>query len=211
MRLVKLVATISLLLFVGATVGVLIAQEVSRPASEPTGVPLSSDSPGAADAVAAVTTSTQSAIADVTNAQAQAPEDPAASDSTDIESDEPTTGTETSEAQSDCVVDAIYFHNTLRCHTCKTIEATARAVLEAEFSEEFAAGQLRWSAINMEDEWHYVEEFDLVTPTLILVRSVGGERVDWVALDKTWSLIGSEVRFRDYVESETRVFLGGCL
>ena len=59
----------------------------------------------------------------------------------------------------------------------------------------------------MERQPHFVEEFDLVQPTLVLVRSVGSEQTDWVALDETWSLIGSEVRFRAYVESETRVFL----
>ena len=109
-----------------------------------------------------------------------------------------------------CVIDAIYFHNTVRCHTCRTIEETAKAVLEAEFSEEFTTGQMRWSTINMEQERQYVERYDLVKPTLILVRAVGEEQSDWVALDETWSLTRSEMRFADYVENEMRAFLEAC-
>jgi hypothetical protein len=211
MKRMKLTATIALLLFVGATVGVLIAQEVSQTAVESPGTQLSSDSSsGAMDATTSVETSTQSVATEMPEADAQEPQESTASDSGDIESEPQSTADVTPEAQPDCVVDAIYFHNTLRCHTCRTIEATAKAVLEAEFSEEFATGQVRWSAINMETQRHYVEEFDLVKPTLVLVRSVGDVQTDWVTLDESWSLIGSELRFKTYVESETRAFLEGC-
>ena len=131
-------------------------------------------------------------------------------DARDIETEPPPTAIADPDVEQPCIIDAIYFHNTLRCHTCKTIEETAKAVLEAEFSEEFAVGRMRWSAVNMERQPHYVEEYDLVKPTLILVRSVGGEQTDWVALDETWTLIRSELRFADYVENETRGFLEAC-
>jgi len=211
MKHVKLTATIALLLFVGATVGVLIAQEASQTAVESPGTQLSSGSSGGAmDATTLAEASTQSAPAEMSEADTQEPRELTASDSGDIESEPLSTATVTPEARPDCVVDAIYFHNTLRCHTCRTIEATARAVLEAEFSEGFATGQLRWSAINMEEQRRFVGEFDLVQPTLILVRSVRSEQADWVALDETWSLIGSELRFKTYIENETRAFLAGC-
>jgi len=208
MKILKRSATMALLLFVGATVGVLIAQEVSHTAADPIEGDLSTAE--ATNATASVGTSEQPAPAGVAERPAPESEDAAASDSVDIESEPLPTAIVAPEAELGCVVDAIYFHNTLRCHTCKTIEETAKAVLEAEFSEEFATGQMRWSAINMERQQHFVEEFDLVKPTLILVRSVGDEQTDWVALDETWSLIRSELRFTDYVESETRIFLEAC-
>jgi hypothetical protein len=211
MKHVKLTATIALLLFVGATVGVLIAQEVSQTAVESPGTQLSSDSPGGAmDATTSLETSTQSVAAETSAADTQESQESTVSDSGDIQSEPLSTEAVSPEAQPDCVVDAIYFHNTLRCHTCRTIEATAKTVLEAEFSEEFATGQLRWSAINMEEQRHFVEEFDLVQPTLVLVRSVGDVQTDWVALGETWSLIRSELRFKTYIENETGAFLGGC-
>jgi hypothetical protein len=114
------------------------------------------------------------------------------------------------DAEPVCVVDAIYFHNTLRCRTCKKIEETAHEVLTTRFADAFAEGRLRWSTVNMEKERHFVEQYDLVKPTLVLVRTVGGEAGDWVALDETWSLIGRELRFTTYVVESTTAFLGGC-
>ena len=116
-----------------------------------------------------------------------------------------------SEPESICVVDAIYFHNTLRCRTCRNIEEAAKAVVETTFSEEIESGRLRWTAINMEKQQHYVERFGLVKPTLILIRTVDEEEAAWMALDETWSLIRSEARFADYVKNETRTFLEACL
>jgi hypothetical protein len=52
--------------------------------------------------------------------------------------------------------------------------------------------------------------YDLVKPTLVLIRSVDGEEAGWTALDETWSLIRYESRFAEYVESETRAFLEAC-
>ena len=208
MKILKRSATIALLLFVGATVGVLIAQEVSHTAADPIEGDLSTAE--ATGAVASVETSGQSAPAGVVEGPAPEAEDAAASDSGDIESEPLPAATAAPDVEQPCVIDAIYFHNTLRCHTCKTIEETAKEVLETEFSEEFAVGRMRWSAVNMERQQHYVEEYDLVKPTLILVRSVGDEQTDWVALDETWTLIRSELRFADYVENETRGFLEAC-
>ena len=195
MKILKRSATIALLLFVGATVGMLIAQEISHTAASPIEGNPSSSTAKATNAVASVETSTQFAPAGVAEGSA---------------SEAPPAAIAGSEAEPGCVVDAIYFHNTLRCNTCRTIEDTAKAVLEAEFSEELATGQMRWSAINMEIQQHYVEEFDLVKPTLILVRNVADQRTDWVALDETWSLIRSRLGFADYIENETRIFLEAC-
>jgi len=210
MKILKRSATMALLLFVGVTVGVLIAQEVSHTAADPIEGDPNRNAAEATEAVASVETSDPSAPSDVIELPALEAEDAAASDARDIESGTPPTAIAAPDAERPCVVDAIYFHNTLRCRTCKNIEETAKAVLEAEFAEEFAVGRMRWSAVNMESQRHYVEEYDLVKPTLILVRSVGDEQTDWVALDETWTLIRSELRFADYVENETRGFLEAC-
>lgn len=188
MKVLKRSVTVTLLLFVGATVGMLIAQEASHPAVEST-----ADAPTAGPA----------AVAD---AEIVATSATSASE----ESEQEVATIEDADVEPSCVVDAIYFHNTLRCRTCRNIEETARAVLEAEFSDEFASGRMRWSAINMERQQHYVGEYDLVKPTLILVRSVGDERSDWVTLDETWSLIRYGSRFSEYVKGSTRDFLEAC-
>ncbi|MBU0595146.1 hypothetical protein KJ567_00475 [Candidatus Bipolaricaulota bacterium] len=199
MKIAKLALTVALLLFVGATVSMLVAQEVSHPAvtkTEDVSLP-----DGAAPEAHAPAVETQAAPPDVASDDVP----PTVAEVTA----EPASIADATPA-SVCVVDAIYFHNTARCRTCKNIEATAKAVLEAAFAEELAEGRLRWSTINMEQERHYVEEYDLVKPTLILARSVDDEPQDWVALDEAWSLIGRDARFSAYVEDSTRAFLEGC-
>ncbi|MGB2983210.1 MAG: nitrophenyl compound nitroreductase subunit ArsF family protein [Candidatus Bipolaricaulia bacterium] len=190
MKIAKRAVTVALLLFVGATVGMLVAQEVMH--SE----------------VAAVEDAGPS-----TEPVVETGSDVAAQPSAVAPEESPATGDPASaggNAASSCVVDAIYFHNTLRCYTCRNIEETSRAVLEAEFPGELAEGRLRWSVVNMEKQRHYVDQYSLVMPTLVLVRSAGGEPLDWVALDETWTLIRSELRFSMYVKDSTREFLEGC-
>jgi len=109
-----------------------------------------------------------------------------------------------------CVIDAIYFHNTFRCATCLKIESEAKAIVEAEFAEELAAGKLRWSAINMEEQRAYISQYDLAMPSLVLVRGVGDEALEWIALDDAWGLIRSETRFSTYIGDSVRAFLEGC-
>jgi hypothetical protein len=157
MRVLRIALTATLLLFVGATVGLLIAQETSQ-------------------------RSTTAGVA-------------VAGDAT---------------ASAACRVDVIYFHNTQRCSACRDIEESARAVVKAEFSDELAAGSLRWSAVDMDQERHYIAQYDLAMPTLILARRIGDEVQDWMALDDTWRLIGSQFRFSMYVSDRVRAFLAGC-
>ena len=167
MKILKRSITVALLLFVGATVGLLIAQEITLSAS---------------------VSVTESQDVDTADAHDQ---DPAASSSEDVRREtKPAVEIESvdldaSEPEPTCVVNAIYFHNTLRCRTCRNIEETARAVVEATFANAIAAGRVRWSAINMERQQEYVDRFDLVKPTLVLVRSVDEAEDAWVALDET--------------------------
>ena len=94
--------------------------------------------------------------------------------------------------------------------TCLRIESEAKRVVEAEFAAELARGTLRWSAVNMEEHPEVVEQYDLVQPTLILVRHVNGEAGQWIALGDTWALVRYAARFSMYIVDSFRVFLEGC-
>jgi len=194
MKTAKLGATIALLLFVGATVGMLIAQEVSRPGTELTA---DDGSPGPAPETVAA-----------------APEPSSGESSAEASAStvSPTETVSTVEVVTNtaCVIDAIYFHNTFRCVTCLKIEGDAKAIVEKEFAEELAAGKLRWSTINMEENRSYISQYDLASPSLVLIRKAGDEVVDWITLKDTWSLIRSETRFAMYIVEGFRAFLDGC-
>jgi len=190
MKAAKLAVTIALLLFVAATLGTLIAQEIAGP-----GTPRI-----AAGGDPSMMTGEAAGLEDPGFAVTEEPE----------RSEVETQDEEEAPDEMPCAVDAIYFHNTHRCWTCQKIEQDARVIVEVEFAEELAAGKLRWSSINMEEERAYISQYDLVMPTLVLVRRVGDEAPEWIALDDTWGLIRSEPKFSMYVVSGLRAFLEGC-
>lgn len=190
MKTAKLGATIALLLFVAATVGTLIAKEVARP--ETTRIADGSDS--------STMTDETTAVVDPETAVTEEPEP----------SEVETPDEEEAPGDTACVIEAIYFHNTYRCVTCLKIEGDAKAIVEKEFAEELAAGKLRWSTINMEENRSYISQYDLASPSLVLIRKAGDEVVDWITLDDTWALIRYETRFAMYIVDSFRAFLEGC-
>jgi len=211
MRIAKLALTVTLLLFVGATIGMLVAQEVSPPIvavqteAEAPDVEIEAPEPGTEGPEPLTELAAEPSV----DTEDEPPSAAAEATAVAKASAEPEPVVDEAPA-SVCILDAIYFHNTGRCRTCKKIESTARETLEATFVAEFAGGRLRWSAINMEEERHYVEKYSLVKPTLILLRTVDEQPQDWVALDEAWTLIRYEARFSTYIEESARTFLEGC-
>ena len=105
---------------------------------------------------------------------------------------------------------AIYFHGNVRCATCKKIESYTDAAVQSGFPEELEKGTLAWQVINVDEEenTHFVQDFQLVTRSVVLAEYREGKVVRWENLDKVWQLVRSKERFVDYIQSETRKFLG---
>jgi hypothetical protein len=64
-------------------------------------------------------------------------------------------------------VEAYYFHNTLRCTTCKTVEAEAKADLSSLYGD-----QVTFKALNLEDEATkpIAEKLKVSGQTLLIVK-----------------------------------------
>ena len=213
MNATRTVLMIVLLLFVGATVGTLIAQEVSRPETPPI-VGNDTEPAGESADIAAVVPSMDDVAPSIDvpaqsdegePAEAGIPTDPELSQAVAASSDLEPLATD-----SLCVIEATYFHNTNRCVTCLKIEGDAKAIVEAEFADQIATGKLRWVTINMEDERAYVSQYDLVSPSLVLIRKVADEVVEWITLDETWALVRSSTRYSAYIIDSFDTFLAGC-
>jgi len=200
MKRLKGAVTIALLLFVGATVGLLIAQEVTQATTE--GALSASSLDGGDESGSAPSTSAMESTA--------IPAESNNDDSDRSPVDSAVAMPPGDDAGTPCVVDVIYFHNTHRCWTCQKIERDARTVVEAEYVDALADGSLRWLAINMEVERQYVDRYALTKPTLILVRRVEGEPSEWRALEETWALVRNETRFALYIGDSVGSFLEGC-
>jgi hypothetical protein len=105
---------------------------------------------------------------------------------------------------------AIYFHGNVRCATCRKIESYAHEAVKSGFSEALEEGSLAWRVINVDEaeNAHFIQDFQLVTKSVVLAEYREGQVVRWENLDKVWQLVRDEDRFVDYIQSETREFLG---
>jgi hypothetical protein len=113
------------------------------------------------------------------------------------------------DAKGDDKVVAYYFHWTTRCQACLDIERHGRGVMRERFVDELEAGRLEWHAYNMEqpEYEHFQAEFELSTPSLVLVRVEDGAIAQWKVLGDVWKLVEIPEDLQDYVEAETRAYL----
>ena len=111
----------------------------------------------------------------------------------------------------DAKVIAYYFHRTMRCPTCLSIEKQAREAVEAAYLEELEAGQLEWHAVNIEEEGneHFESDFELSSSSLVIVEMHGDEVAAWKNLEQVWELVEDPLGFQEYVWNELMEFVPG--
>ncbi len=104
---------------------------------------------------------------------------------------------------------AYYFHGTIRCESCLAIERQAREVVTNRFGAEVALGLLSFKALNYDqpENAHYLKDYRLPCPSLVLVRQKGGKDQDWKLLGQTWELVQIPPKLDLYIEEEVRQFL----
>ena len=103
-----------------------------------------------------------------------------------------------------------YFHGNYRCATCRKIESFSKEAIAGSFSKDLASGELAWRVVNTDEpeNKHFVQDFELVTKSVVLVEVSEGKVKRWKNLDKVWQLVGNQDAFADYVSKETRTFIG---
>lgn len=104
---------------------------------------------------------------------------------------------------------AFYFHGDMRCATCKKIEAYSDEAVNQGFSKEIDSKQLDWRVVNTDqvENKHFVDDFQLVTKSVVLVEYKDGEVVRFENLSRIWQLVGDKDDFIKYVSDETRKFI----
>lgn len=105
---------------------------------------------------------------------------------------------------------AFYFHGNTRCATCKKIEAYADDAIHNGFAPALRTAALTWRVVNIEEpeNRHFIEDFQLVTRSVVLAEYRDDRIVRWKNLEKVWQLVRDKDGFTSYVQSETREFLG---
>jgi hypothetical protein len=106
---------------------------------------------------------------------------------------------------------AYYFHGTVRCETCLMIEQQAKTTIEQQFSAELTARTLVFLSVNYElpENRHFMTDYKLPCPSLVLVRQKGGKEEMWKLLEETWQLVHDPIELNKYVEAEVSNFLSG--
>jgi hypothetical protein len=106
---------------------------------------------------------------------------------------------------------AYYFHRTLRCATCLSIEKQAQDAIEAAYDAELSAGTLEWRPLNIEEPGneHFEQDFALDRQALTLVELRGARVQRHKKLQRVWELVDDPYAFQEYVVAEVALFLGG--
>jgi len=99
-----------------------------------------------------------------------------------------------------------YFHATVRCATCRTIEAYAQETVTSKFASDLEARRLEWRAVNVDEpaNRHFIRDFQLYTRSVVVVDAKNPKR--YKVLDRVWQLVRDKPAFQVYVEQEIRAF-----
>lgn len=115
------------------------------------------------------------------------------------------------EAQAESQLVAYYFHGNARCYTCITIEKQAAKAITETFSAELEEGTLEWRVVNISkpENKHFINDFQLVSQSVVLVEERGDEVVRWNNLQRVWELVRNPVEFEEYIFESTVDFMAG--
>ena len=104
---------------------------------------------------------------------------------------------------------AYYFHGKVRCPTCQSIESYAHEAVSEGFADQINSGRLQWRVLNYEEPQNQslVRQYEVVAPTVVLVRLEGGKQARWENLSDVWGLTGSKADFLEYIRENVRSFL----
>jgi hypothetical protein len=104
---------------------------------------------------------------------------------------------------------AYYFHTNTRCSTCIKIEQYSKEAIEQGFPEELKNGTLEMRIVNYEnpENRHFMQDYKLVSKSLVLVNMVNGKQTEWTNLKVVWQLTGRKDAFLNYVRKEVRSYL----
>jgi len=104
---------------------------------------------------------------------------------------------------------AYYFHTARRCTTCRTIEAYTKQALEEKFEDALKSGNLEWRVLDVSipENKHFVDDYQLVSQSVVLSAVQDGKQTRWKNLNKVWQLVRNKDAFFSYIQNETADFM----
>ena len=95
-------------------------------------------------------------------------------------------------------VEVYYFHMTLRCTTCKTVEAEARKNVEMLYADQVKNGKISFTALNLEEPTGKAmgEKLGVNSQTLLIVK--GDRKVNITNEGFLYACFAATKIYRDY-------------
>jgi hypothetical protein len=99
------------------------------------------------------------------------------------------------------IVEVYYFHNTIRCVTCKTVEAEARKNIEMLYPEHLKSGKINFTVLNIdEDAGRSVgSRLGINSQTLIIVK--GDKKIN-ITNDGFLYAVSNPEKFKDMIKEK---------
>ena len=109
--------------------------------------------------------------------------------------------TENEDVQQDNQLIVYYFHGDQRCPTCHKLETYAKEALDVYFADEIASKKIVWKIINVDrtENSHFVQDYKLVTKSVVLSEVANGKEVGWKNLDQIWQKVRDKDSYLQYV------------
>lgn len=102
-----------------------------------------------------------------------------------------------------------YFHTSYRCPTCKKIEAYSKEAVEKNFDKELKDQKVVYRVLDMTapENKHYIEDYKLVTKSVVLSITDNGKEIKWKNLPDIWTTIKNKDKFDEYILKEIREYM----
>ncbi len=99
---------------------------------------------------------------------------------------------------------AYYFHGTIRCPTCLSIEKQSKETVETEFGDLVKEGKVVFLSLNYDEpeNGHFQDDYKLTAQSLVLSLRNNGKEVKWKNLPEVWEHVDNPPAFREYVAGE---------
>jgi len=104
------------------------------------------------------------------------------------------------------VIQVTYFSSDVRCATCVRIERLTRVCVERNFAPEIQSGriQLRTVSLDGPGNEHFIQDYRLISKTVIVSDLAKGQEVRWENLQDVWTKQKDETSFEAYVVDAVR-------
>lgn len=114
---------------------------------------------------------------------------------------EPVPKTENKDVQQDNQLIVYYFHGDKRCPTCHKLETYAKEALDTYFVDEITSKDIVWKTVNVDktENSHFVQDYKLVTKSVVLSEIANGKEVGWKNLDQIWQKVGDKDGYLQYI------------